>query len=628
MRVTRRLIVIGLDVLTVGLAILSATIMNLGGFIVRFSGIRISFGTPTRALVWLGAVVLVRLIVGRRIGPFGMGRAQWRRLLSSVGADPFLVRAPEGVWRRAAFASLGIAVALAILLHDQLRQPYSVADLGDPLFSMWRIGWVAHQIVTDPLHLFDGNIFYPEHLTLTLSDPMILPALTVAPLLALGVHPVIAHNLLLVSGLWFSGIATYLLVERLAGSPRAAFIAGLTYACYSYRFDHYSHLELQMTQWMPLGLLALHLFLSTGRWPYAMALGLAGIAQLYSSMYYAVFFLVYATAIGIGLLIIHRPPFRRLVVPTAASIVVAAVMAIPITRAFVAAQPSKGERPVGEIQYYSATPTDYLRAQRYSALWRSRMLPPAPERTLFPGLAPVTLGAVGLAPPLGAIQIVYAAGLLVSFDGSLGLNGVLYPYLHRWVGAVRGLRVPARFGAIVGLTLSILTGFGARRVLRWCRSRACAHAIFAGLIAFVMVDAWPALTLRPVWKEPPAIYALLKDTPGVILAEFPILEDETGNIPFMYFSLWHWSPMVNGYSGFIPKSYTDLRADIARFPDADAIAVLRRRGVTHVTVNCAIRYAGCDDLRRDLMRKSADLRLIADTQWLGHPVQLYEVTGQ
>ena len=71
-----------------------------------------------------------------------------------------------------------------VLLHDQFLQPYSVADLGDPLFSIWRIGWVLHQVEVDPLRLFDANIFYPERLTLTFSDPMILPALAAAPMLA------------------------------------------------------------------------------------------------------------------------------------------------------------------------------------------------------------------------------------------------------------------------------------------------------------------------------------------------------------------------------------------------------------------------------------------------------------
>jgi hypothetical protein len=620
----RRPIVIILDALTAGLIVLAATIAHGGGFIVRFAGIRVSFGTPTRALLWLGVAVVIRRALGRGIGPLGIGRAHWRRLAPS--SDAFLVLAPEGFWRRTAFASLGIALALAIVLHDQLLHMFSVPDFGDPLFSMWRIGWVTHQIVTDPVHLFDANIFYPERLTLTLSDPMILPALTAAPLLALGVPPVLAYNLLFFSGLWLSGIATYLLVERLTGSPRAAFVAGLMYACYSYRFDHYSHLELQMTQWMPLGLLALHLFLSTGRWPYAIALALAAVAQLYSSMYYAVFFLLYLTLIGIGLLIIHRPPIRRLVLPMAASITVAALLTIPIARAFLAAQPAKGERGAEEVTLYSATPIDYLRAHIYSGLWRHRMLPAAPERTLFPGAAPLALGAIGLAPPLGAMRLAYTAGLLVSFDGSLGLNGVLYPYLYRWLAPVRGLRAPGRFGAIVGLTLSIFAGFGARRVLRWCRSRTYEHAVFAALIAFVMIDAWPVLTLKPVWTEPPTIYNALKGTPGVILAETPTLSDETGNIPFMYFSLWHWLPMVNGYSGFIPKSYADLRKEMATFPSAEGVAALRRRGVTHVTVNCGLGYPGCDELRGE-MRYSPYLRLIAETQWQRGPVQLYEFAG-
>ena len=140
-------------------------------------------------------------------------------------------------------------------------------------------------------------------------------------------HPVLVYNLLIVSAFWLSGVATYLLVERLTGSARAAFVAGLIYATYSYRFDHYSHLELQMTYWMPLGLLALHLFISTGRWRYALALALAGVAQLYSGMYYSVFFLVYVVVITIGLLIAQRPSLRALIVPGVVSALVAAILA-------------------------------------------------------------------------------------------------------------------------------------------------------------------------------------------------------------------------------------------------------------------------------------------------------------
>jgi hypothetical protein len=542
--------------------------------------------------------------------------------------------------RHAIVAALGLGASLILLLHQQVGHLDSVPDLGDPLFSVWRIGWVNHQLFTDPRHLFDANIFYPERLTLTLSDPIVLPALMAAPLLAAGVHPVVAYNLLLLSAFWLSGVAVYLLVERLTASPRAAFIAGLIYACCGYRFEHYSHLELQMTQWMPLGLLALHLLIGRGpgsgspksvggsqdwrRWWYALAFAAALAAQLYSSMYYAVFFVVYAALIGVGLLIVHRPSIRRLALPLVVSAAIAVIAAVPLVRAFVAAEPIKGERSEGEVRLYSAVPDDYLRVHRDSLLWRNVLHRPAPERTLFPGAAPFTLAVVGMVPPLGAIRLIYTAGLLLSFDGTLGLNGVSYPFFYRWLSPFRGLRAPARFGALVALTLAILAGFGAQRALAWRPSRRYQHAAFAVLVAFVMIDAWPALSVGPVWKEPPSIYDALKYTPSVVIAEMPLLDNETANIPFMYFSLWHWTRMVNGYSGFIPNSYAEFRKGMVFFPDASSIATLRRLGVTYVSVNCGLHYPGCHELI-DAMRKDTRLRLAADTQWNEDTVQLYEV---
>ena len=289
-----------------------------------------------------------------------------------------------------------------------------------------------------------------------------------------------------------------------------------------------------------------------------------------------------------------------------------------------AAEPMKGERGIDEVRFYSAVPDDYLRVNRYSIVWRNVLHRPAPERALFPGAAPFTLAVAGAVPPFSAIPLIYSAGLLLSYDGSLGLNGLSYPVFYQWLAPFRGLRAPARFGALVALTLAILAGFGVRRVLAWRTSRTYQRSAFAVLIAFVMIDAWPALSIRPVWKEPPSIYDVLKFTPNVVIAETPLLDDETGNIPFMYFSLWHWTRMVNGYSGFSPKSYANFHNEMVFFPDTRSIAALRKLGIKYVTVNCGLYYPGCGELM-DAMRHDRRLRLAADTQWNGHTVQLYEV---
>lgn len=150
------------------------------------------------------------------------------------------------------------------------------------------------------------------------------------------------------------------------------------------------------------------------------------------------------------------------------------------------------------------------------------------------------------------------------------------------------------------------------------------RAVLAALVAVVVLDAWPSLGLTPVWKEPPPIYQTLRGRPEVVLAEFPVDANEVFNIPFMYFSVWHWVPMVNGYSGFIPESYARIAPDLLQFPRGDTVATLRQRGVTHVTVNCGLGYGGCEETM-SLMQQSADLRLIKDVRWQGQPVQLFEL---
>ena len=59
---------------------------------------------------------------------------------------------------------------------------------------------------SDPRHLFDANIFYPERHTLAFSDHLIVQGVIGAPLFWLGASPVLAYNLLLIAGLALTGV--------------------------------------------------------------------------------------------------------------------------------------------------------------------------------------------------------------------------------------------------------------------------------------------------------------------------------------------------------------------------------------------------------------------------------------
>ena len=81
---------------------------------------------------------------------------------------------------------------------------------------------------------------------------------------------------------------------------------------------------------------------------------------------------------------------------------------------------------------------------------------------------------------LGTMALV--TGTAVAFDGSLGTNGLVYANLYRYLLPFRGMRVPARFAALVGTGLILLSACGVRRLRRPGRTsaqKATLLAIFA-----------------------------------------------------------------------------------------------------------------------------------------------------
>jgi hypothetical protein len=454
---------------------------------------------------------------------------------------------------------------------------------------------------------------------------MLLPALTTAPFLAAGMHPVVAYNLVLVLSFIASAAAMYWLAWRLTASRAAAFVAGLLFGFYPYRFEHYSHFELLMTYCMPLALVFLHRFVQAARTRDALLFAVLAAAQLYCSMYYAVFFTLYVVALGAALVVLTRAPIRRLLVPGAIAGVLALALALPLARTYTAAR--LGDREPETVAYYSATAADYLRAHPRSATWGDLTLPGRmPERALFPGVMILLLAAVALVPPVGVTRAAYGIVLVVAFEISRGFNSTVYPYLYEWLPFVRGLRVPARASILVAMTLALLAGFGVRRLLATRAPRLQGVAL-AVLVAAIAVDLRPLLKLEPVWHDPPPVYETIAGHPGVVLAEFPFGGSSrryTPNAPYLYFSLWHWAQMLNGYSGHYPPGQVDFEVAVGTFPDARALELLRGRGATHVTVTCALYGGGCDELVAAADAVPA-FRIVASGQWQGAPVRLYEL---
>jgi hypothetical protein len=504
-------------------------------------------------------------------------------------------------------ARLLAPVALFALLTAAMTWP-QVTRLGtaavehqDVYFNMWRFGWAAHAIATSPSHLLDGNIFYPERRTLTFSDAMPVEAALAAPLLWAGTPPVLVHNLLLLAGIVFSGAGMFVLARRLTGSAGAGVTAGVVFAFAPYRFEHYMHMELQWTVWMPWAFWALHRTLETGRRRDGALVGLFVALQFLSSIYYGTFLAALLGLVGLLLLLtIHGPRLRQSVMALAIGGALAFVLVAPYAVEYAITQKSAGGRPEDQVLMFSAKPTSYTVATDTNLLYGARSAPRGrPERRQFTGILAVLLAVAGLLlRPPSEQAIVYLLGLVAAFELSLGLYGYSYPPLYHHVPIFDGLRAPARFGIFVIFFLGLLAAYGHAVIEEAVRGRLAqrsrrlmADVLAAAICAVLMLEYWVApLPLVRYPNVAPQLYAWLAQQPRGVVAELPLAPANSlpGEDPrFAYLSTFHWMPTINGYSGYYPPSYLERVHTLQTFPDARSTDILKRAGVLYVIVHPA-----------------------------------------
>lgn len=536
-----------------------------------------------------------------------------------------------------------LVVLTAIMTWPQAGQMGSVPDEGDPLLNTWALSWVAHQLPIAPARLFHANIFYPERYTLLYSESLVAPALTVAPLSWLGVPPVIVYNVAFLLALVFSGVGVALLVLELTGVTSAAVLSGIVFAFLPFRMDHYSHMQLQQTQWIPMALWALHRTIDTGRKRDAVLLGVFAALQLLSCVYFGLFLIPYMATVAavlffartrvaaqgadVAFIVNRRFATTRLLAACVAAVAYLA-LAGPLGIAYVRASEVVGERSADEAIAGSAVPANYLGAPRNSTLYKNVLASFGDEeKRLFPGFVVVVLAIAGLRRRLTAAQLAYVAALLVAFDLSLGFNGLTFEPLFHLVGPFRGLRVPARMGLFVGLSLSVLAGYGVARLGARIRSAGLRRTSVAVACALILMESRSdTMTLQAIPSSPPEIYADLMadigDSPTAAIVEFP----QASSMPtYMYYSTFHWQNLLNGYSGFFPPSYIDLVYRLESFPDADSLDALRRRGTRYVVVHEQLMPPDRYERIVTSAERSADLSLVATRPWNGKAIKLYRV---
>ena len=494
--------------------------------------------------------------------------------------------------------SLGVAL-LFVVLTVMMTWPQAahmssyVYDADDPLLSIWRISWIAHILPAHPLELFNGNIFYPEPRTLAYTDSVLLQGLVGAPLIWAGVSNVAVYNTLLLLSIGLSGWAMWRYALHLTGDTVAAFLAGIIFAFVPYRFDHFHHLELQATVFPPLTLLYFDRVLESRSRREAWLTMACFTGQVYSCIYYSVF-LATALLFIAGYRLVRMPSdertrvIRLMVVPVVAS----AVIAAPYAAAYLLNRSSLGDRIDRDVYLYSATLRNYLATSEFNLLYgRTSEWFGQPERLLFPGITAVVLAMVGLAQ-FDRTRITLAIAGVTGFVLSLGLNTPVYAALRLVVTPYRGLRAPARASILLFLAISALAAFGYARLVRE-RSATIRHLVAALLAVFLVGEYVTSLgAWLTVPRQPAEVYRWLAKQQRSVVVEVPFAKaDRLHAIAdglYMFNSTYHWQPIVNGYSGFFPKSFYEMSDFMRQFPDERSMAYLKQRGVDIIVVHGAL----------------------------------------
>jgi hypothetical protein len=496
-----------------------------------------------------------------------------------------MLRARDVVRVALLFALLTIVMTWPQTLH--LRS--HVASHFDAYFSMWRLGWIAHQLTHAPLALFDGNIFYPQRLTLALSDPILLIGVGAAPLLWVNVPPVLVYNLLVLGSFVLSGVAAWALGTRLTGSPAAGVLAGIVFAFAPYRFEHYFHLEILWGFWIPLALLALHAACERGTVVAGIRTGLIVLAQALSCLYYAVY-LGMTLALAAPLLIRWRSADRwRTIAGLAAGAAVALAVTVLYLQPLLAIRPDVIPRELAETGRYSASLINYLSTptsnRLYGALTESFG---DSERRLFPGLVAIVL-AIGALIPARRTTLIYLGLLVFAVIASMGVNAPFFRLLRGALDLVSMLRVPARFAAVGLCALSVLVAFGAASLFTSIARPRARAVVFAVLALLMLAEYSTGIALERVRQDRAAVYRWLATQPRGPVAELPmpeLLRGMPGRDPEReFFSTSHWQPLINGYSGYYPIAYNRLLIYVSVFPRGGWIDILIGRRAKYLVIH-------------------------------------------
>jgi hypothetical protein len=509
-----------------------------------------------------------------------------------------------------------------------------------PKFNVWTIWWNSNWFLDNPQKTdrsyWNAPIFHPTKNTFAFSEPQ-PTTLAVAPVLWLTGSRVLAYNIYLWLGLFLNAVLTWRLLRFLRVQRHIAAGAGAAMLLLPI-----VHWQRDVVQLMPVwGILWTWLSLAKfGRAPTGRRcaeVGAAFGASFLMCGHHGLFLAVLLA--GTAWILPRRWRLRKTWFGIASALLVSTLLSGPVIVALKSAGEEHGfSRRISTVEKLSAKPLDYLTT--YTPQLITPKLPVEKNRTkLSPGWLKIALATIGIAFGLSRRRwrrwtIFLLATALLAFLFSLGTNLSLFGWqpwltLADVVPGFSQVRSAFRFAFFVQMATVLLAAQGLHwlfvslRLLRkhrgsewlrsvladveffnrltrskrrtgesplqqWRRFGISGTLLVVGVVATIETLPKPVeLTTIPDAKAHAGWIAFVRreTEPGKAILCLPMADsnkvaDFEVTTDWMYFQTFHGVPIVNGYSGFFPTRYFDLRRKVWDNPlDPELLATLVKANV-------------------------------------------------
>lgn len=513
--------------------------------------------------------------------------------------------------------------ATAYITHPLLFNLSSLTfESGDVHLITWILNWDIHALLSNPLHIFQANIYYPYANTLAFSDAFITSAIIGILPVILTKEPLVAFNINYLFTLTSLGFCTFLLVRYMSSSIYAGIISGTLVAYSTYTLTKYMHLQVISIQWIPISLLFFFLYIKKIKFRYLVLSAFFFVVQIANSFLPGYFLLLCFTIFLFSYFLFDKKVFalfsnKKVFVLVGVVVFCSGLLALPyykVSKEFGYVRDIRdtihfANRP--EYFFYSSDQTrlyKFLLNTFYSAdkgpyFHHGYIGFPLLALSLFSFLYWVFHNKDSFYPNTSSFWAIAITAYTLSLGPALQWRGSVikdpfliplpYAVLYYAIPGFKGFRNSARWEMLWVFALAVLCGLIIGHIMKKADTRykivITFLICFSVLLEFNFPFAYKRIQTK---KEFPAVYAEIAKLPkSTAIVELPIYNWDMH--PFsvtenkrLYYSTAHFKKTMNGGSGFSPPVWQKtVKHIVTEFPDKATINYLKKLKITHILIH-------------------------------------------